>query len=113
MRSLRIAAASLTLAATLAPTAASARHWDDGYAAPYAARGYGRIDNRQQYRNGRGGYYRQGYRCDRGTGGTILGAIAGGLLGNAAVGHHGDRTAGTIAGAGVGALLGRSVDRNC
>jgi len=113
MRSLTIAA-SLALAATLAPTAASAaRPWDEGRAAPYAARGYGRIDNPQQNHGGRGAAYRQSYRCDRGTGGTIIGAIAGGLLGNAAVGHHGDRTAGSIAGAGVGALLGRSIDRNC
>ena len=51
-------------------------------------------------------------RCDKGTGGTILGAIAGGLLGNAAAGR-GDRGAGTIVGAGVGALAGRAIDRDC
>lgn len=39
-------------------------------------------------------------RCDRGTGGNILGAIAGGLLGNAAVGRHSNGAAGTPAGRG-------------
>ena len=38
-------------------------------------------------------------RCDHGSGGTILGAIAGGLLGNGA--------------AGPGALAGRAIDRGC
>lgn len=62
----------------------------------------------------RRGYYRRPTRCrDDGTGGTIIGAIAGGLLGNAAVGRHGDNTAGTIVGAGVGALAGRAIDRSC
>ena len=51
-------------------------------------------------------------RCDRGTAGTILGAIAGGLLGNGIAGR-GDRSAGTIIGAGVGALTGREIDRDC
>jgi uncharacterized protein YcfJ len=42
----------------------------------------------------------------------VIGAIAGGLLGNSIAGY-GDRTAGTIIGAGVGALAGRAIDRNC
>ncbi|NIJ07509.1 hypothetical protein FHS31_001105 [Sphingomonas vulcanisoli] len=56
--------------------------------------------------------YRPRYRCDRGSGGTILGAIAGGLLGNRAAGR-GDRGVGTVLGAGAGALVGREVDRGC
>lgn len=67
----------------------------------YGDRGY--YDGRRYY----------GRRCDRGTGGTILGAIAGGLLGDAVVGRHGDSTTGAIVGAGVGALAGRAIDRNC
>ena len=42
----------------------------------------------------------------------MIGAIAGGLLGNSVAGY-GDRTAGTIIGAGVGALAGRAIDRDC
>ena len=82
-------------------------------------RGYrGERYYRNTYRGYRGGY-RGGYRCrDNGTGGTIIGAIAGGLLGNE-VGRNsgrygrGDGTAGAIIGAGVGALAGRAIDRNC
>ena len=65
---------------------------------------------------GRGGYGRGPYdyrhRCHGGTGGAIIGAIAGGLLGNAVAGY-GDRTAGTIIGGGVGALAGNAIGRDC
>ncbi|MDB5718164.1 MAG: 17 kDa surface antigen [Sphingomonas bacterium] len=78
----------------------------------YGNRGY--ASNRGYY-GGRGGY--RGGRCrDSGTGGTIIGAIAGGLLGHE-VGqgryNRGDGTTGAILGAGVGALAGRAIDRNC
>ena len=76
---------------------------------PVYARGYGRRGFRDVEYGPRGG---RGYRCDKGTGGTIIGAIAGGLLGNGIAGR-GDRGAGTIIGAGVGALAGRAIDRNC
>lgn len=139
-KTLSLAAMAAMVAASMVPAAAEAqyrgdrdgyyqqvRHYrgNDGY--------YGRGDYRDRayadgyYRDR--GYYDQGYgrrgyrdgrryrdygRCrDKGTGGTIIGAIAGGLLGNAAVGRHGDNTAGTIVGAGVGALAGRAIDRNC
>ncbi|WP_395670780.1 glycine zipper 2TM domain-containing protein [Phenylobacterium sp.] len=47
------------------------------------------------------------------TTGTAVGAIAGGLLGNAVAGR-GARTEGTLLGAGVGGLLGREVAKsNC
>ena len=103
-------------------------------------RGYDRGDHYRGYNRGYRGYrgdyyrgyrgdryyrnnyyrgYRGGYRCrDNGTGGTIIGASAGGLLGNE-VGRNsgryggGDGTAGAIIGAGVGALAGRAIDRNC
>jgi Glycine zipper 2TM domain len=51
-------------------------------------------------------------RCSKGTGGMIIGAVAGGLLGRTVVSRRGDRTAGTIVGAGVGALAGRAIDRS-
>jgi hypothetical protein len=75
------------------------RSSDDGY---YRGRGY---DDRR-YRNARG------ERCGKGTGGLIIGAVAGGLLGRAVVGRRGDRTAGTIIGAGAGALAGRALERS-
>jgi len=89
------------------------RGYRDGY---YRGGGYYR-DN--YYRGYRG--YRGGYRCrDSGTGGTIIGAIAGGLLGNeigkgssGRYGRRGDGTTGAIIGAGVGALAGRAIDRDC
>lgn len=60
-------------------------------------------------------YYRDKRRyrgCDRGTGGTIVGAIAGGLLGHE-VARRGDKTEGAIIGGAVGALAGRAIDGNC
>ena len=84
---------------------------DNGYGAygSYGQNGRGyRTDH--QYRGQRG--YRDGYRCDRGTGGTIIAAIAGGLLGHEVAGRRGDRTMGVIIGAGVGAVAGRAIDRS-
>lgn len=75
-------------------------------------RAYPAYDARVRYRNDnyRGG---RSYRCDNdGTTGTIVGAIAGGLLGNAAVGRRGDRTAGTLIGGAVGALAGNAIDKS-
>jgi hypothetical protein len=126
----------LTLAATVAaatltavPAAADAhpsryRHnhysnYDRGYG--YAPRYYGNRRYADRY-YGRGGYYRGGryqYRCrDKGTTGTIIGAVAGGLLGREIArgdGYYrrGDGTTGAIIGAGVGALAGRAIDRDC
>ena len=68
----------------------------------YRERRLGRND--RVYRGGDGRYY-----CQRGDGttGLVIGAIGGGLLGNAVGGN----TLGTLLGAGGGALLGRSIDR--
>ncbi|MDX3909133.1 MAG: glycine zipper 2TM domain-containing protein [Sphingobium sp.] len=114
--------------ATSAP--AMARDNYRGYERGYDRGDYYRGGDRRQYRGDRyyrnngyrndgyrsQNYYRGGdrysYRCrDNGTGGTIIGAIAGGLLGNEVAGR-GDRTTGTILGAGVGALAGRAIDKN-
>jgi uncharacterized protein YcfJ len=82
-------------------------------------RDYDRYDRdvRVEYR-GDNRYYRDDYRCQRsdGTAGTILGAIAGGLIGNSVAGRHGDKTAGVIIGGAVGAVAGRAIDKggnNC
>ncbi|MEY2927628.1 MAG: hypothetical protein RL367_2105 [Pseudomonadota bacterium] len=109
------------ISAALAATPALARH-NDGYPPQYN-NGYGNgYDNGyrgQDYDRGyddrgyRNAGYNDGYRCKKsGTGGLIIGAVAGGLLGRAVVSRHGDRTAGTIIGAGVGALAGRAIDRS-
>ena len=116
-----IGAAIAMGAVTLIPaTPALAR---DGYYQPvrdsyYRGDGYGRGDRYargDRYYNRDRGYYRgdrnRYRRCDNGTGGTIIGAIAGGLLGHEVAGR-GSRTEGTIIGGAVGALAGRAIDRS-
>lgn len=101
------------------------REWNDRgryerqgfYREGYRDHGYYRGDDRYYGRrdggyNDRGHGYRQPvrYRCrDDGTGGLIIGAIAGGLLGNEIAR---DGTAGTIIGGGIGALAGRAIDQS-
>lgn len=116
---------SLTAAATMVVTSL-------GVAAPAAARdhGYHRYDNSRydrtyrdyrarDYRAYNNNYYRGNYRndyryrCrDNGTGGTIIGAIAGGLIGNEVAGRRGDKTAGTLIGGALGAVAGRAIDKS-
>ncbi|SEN44303.1 Glycine zipper 2TM domain-containing protein [Sphingomonas gellani] len=80
---------------------------DRGYAYDEAYRdGY---NHRPRYYRGDRGRYR-GRGCDN-TGGTIVGAIAGGLLGRT-IDRRGDRTLGTVLGAGAGALAGNAIDRS-
>jgi outer membrane lipoprotein SlyB len=89
-----------------------ARH--NGYNNQYRRydRRYDRRYANQRYRNQRyGNYYGNRCRRDDGTTGTILGAIAGGLLGREIAGR-GDRTVGTIIGGAAGALAGRAIDRS-
>jgi Glycine zipper 2TM domain len=104
--------ASLLLAA---PATARGGGYYNDYPADYGNRSY----SNSNYDDG--GYYRDrdyrgnNYRargCSKGTGGTIIGAVAGGLLGRTVVRRGGDRTAGTIIGAGVGALAGRAIDKS-
>lgn len=92
----------------------------NGYDRSYDNRGYDnrRYDDRRVYdRNSRPNYARDYQRCrsNSGTTGTILGAIAGGLLGRE-VGRGGYRnqpsTTGLILGAGAGALAGRAIEKS-
>lgn len=117
MRNLKKSIGALVLAATavtgFSATPALARNgYDDGY----YNRGdrYDR-DDRREYRRGdryyRNNAYRNNSRCDKGTGGTIIGAVAGGLLGNE-VARRGNKTEGSIIGAAVGALAGRAIDKS-
>ncbi|MEP6784763.1 MAG: hypothetical protein ABI898_03370 [Sphingomonadales bacterium] len=73
-------------------------------------------DDRRGYNNNRN-YNRNYQQCRQssGTTGTILGAIAGGLLGREiGRGGYGNRpsTTGLIVGGGLGALAGRAIDKN-
>lgn len=123
---LTIAAVLSTGAVTIAAPAAARDHhyssqrYNDGYGRygndnrRYDSR-YDRYDRREdrRYRNER--RYRQNddsrYRCDKGTGGTVIGAIAGGLAGHEIAGR-GDRTLGAILGGAVGAIAGRAIDKS-
>ena len=118
MKTLSLAGAALAMtAAALVPAtpAAAQRGYYGGYDRGYEQRGYDRgYRDDRVYRGDRGYYgdrgYRGGQRCNSGTTGTIVGAIAGGLLGRT-VDTRGDRTMGTLLGAGAGALAGRAVER--
>jgi uncharacterized protein YcfJ len=113
---------ALVLAATavtgFTATPAMARHgYDDSYSHYDRGDRYDRYDryDRREYRRG-DRYYRNNdrnnyRRCDKGTGGTIIGAVAGGLLGNE-VARRGNKTEGSIIGAAVGALAGRAIDKS-
>jgi hypothetical protein len=89
-------------------------HDRDQYRRGYYNNGY--YDNRYAYPDRRTRYNNR--RCGSGSTGTILGAVAGGLLGRE-VGrggrHNRGSTTGLIIGAGAGALVGREIDRggNC
>lgn len=124
MKHLTLTAAAFATALTgLAATPAAAQRYDhqraydeayrEGYNRDDERRGYGgRYEDRRydarRYDDRR--YYSRSRRCTGSTG-TIVGAIAGGLLGNAIAGR-GDRTLGAVLGAGGGALAGRAVDRD-
>ena len=105
------------LAAVAMPTAPALaqhnRHYRQGYDRQlYDSRGRYRqphalTRNDRVWRGRDGRYY---CRRSNGTTGLIVGAVAGGVLGNVIDGGR-ERTLGTLLGAGAGALLGRSVDR--
>ncbi|MCT8001802.1 glycine zipper 2TM domain-containing protein [Sphingomonas sanguinis] len=120
-KKLSLAAAALAVGATaMVPTAASAQRYYDrydrgAYGDAYAD-GYNRGPRYDRgYYDRRGydrGYYNRGpQRCNNGTTGTIVGAIAGGLLGRT-IDTRGDRTLGTILGGGAGALAGHAIEKS-
>jgi hypothetical protein len=119
-RKIILSAAVAGTAIAALPAAAQAQGYGrydryDGYAYAQQYRG-DRYDRRYDQRRYDRRYYDQRYqgrygrRCS-GTTGTIIGAIAGGLLGRAIDGGR-DRAAGTIIGGAAGALAGRAIDRD-
>ena len=106
---LTLTGAALALGATaIVPTAADAQRWGSRYERGYDQRGYDQGYGQRGY-DGRRGYRNQ--RCDSGTTGTIVGAIAGGLLGRT-IDTRGDRTLGTVLGGAAGALAGNAVGKS-
>lgn len=73
-----------------------------------------RPNHHYKYKEWRGRDGRMYCRKTDGTTGTIVGGVAGALLGRS-VDTHGDRTTGTVLGAAGGALVGHSLDshRKC
>ena len=110
-KKLTLAAAALATVGTgLAPVAAEAQYYGSRYERGYG-RDYERGYNRRAYRDNGYRAYRARQKCNDGDGGTIVGALAGGLLGHTVAGR-GDRTLGAVLGAAGGALAGRAIDRS-
>ena len=119
LKKLSLAGAALVMTATAvipaAPAMAQSRAYRDAYNQGYNRDGYDQryYDNGRTYR----GYdqrYRDNYRTPRECKterGTIIGAVAGGLLGNLIAGR-GDRLLGTVIGGAGGALAGREVAKS-
>ncbi len=114
-----LAASALALGATaLVPAAADAQRWGSRYERGYdgyQGRGYDRgYRDDRGYREYRGDDRRYNARSRRGcdnTGGTVIGALAGGLLGHTVAGR-GDRTLGAVLGAAGGGLAGNAIDKS-
>ena len=92
-RKLALCAAALVAATVSLPQAVSARHYQHSHYRHYSS--YNGCHERRQR---------------RGANGAIIGAIGGGVVGNAASG--GNRVPGTLLGAGVGALAGHAIGKN-
>ncbi|VVT20372.1 conserved exported hypothetical protein [Sphingomonas sp. EC-HK361] len=116
-KKISLGAAALAMGATaLVPTAAQAqRYYGDRYERAYDGAyrdGYNRgprYSERGYYDRGRYNYRNR--RCNNGTTGTIVGAIAGGLLGRT-IDTRGDRTLGTVLGGAGGALAGHAIEKS-
>ncbi|KQN90571.1 hypothetical protein ASE95_14010 [Sphingomonas sp. Leaf231] len=108
-KNLALAGAALAMgAAAVVPTAADAQRYRESR--------YSRYDNDRGYydrRDYRGNDRRYNYnrRCSNGTTGTVVGAIAGGLLGRV-IDSRGDRTLGTVLGGVGGAVAGNAIEKS-
>ncbi len=115
-----LAASALALGATaLVPAAAEAQRYGSRYERGYDGYQNGGYDGGYRgddrgYRQYRGNDRRYNARNRRGcdnSGGTIIGALAGGLLGHTVAGR-GDRTLGAVLGAAGGGLAGNAIDKS-
>ncbi|UUL81564.1 glycine zipper 2TM domain-containing protein [Sphingomonas qomolangmaensis] len=113
-KKLSIATAAIAMGATsliaptvasAAPTAITATSFDAGVTEYQRYR-----DRDRRYYGNRNNNRRTPQRCSS-TEGTVIGAVAGGLLGNTVAGN-GNRLLGTVIGGGAGALAGREIDRS-
>ncbi|WP_294301718.1 glycine zipper 2TM domain-containing protein [uncultured Sphingomonas sp.] len=105
-------AAFATLAGGVAATPAMAQRYDRGYGYDRGYNdGYGYDRGYRNYRGYDRRYVNRQNPCKDGDGGTVIGAIAGGLAGNALAGR-GDRTLGAILGGALGAVAGRAIDKS-
>jgi outer membrane lipoprotein SlyB len=113
------AAFAMGATAMIPATPAMAQRYDGGYSVDRYGnpnqeyRGSNRYQSRNVYQGRNRDYrnYRAAQKCADGDGGTIVGAIAGGLIGHQVAGR-GDRTLGAILGGLGGALAGRAIDRS-
>lgn len=109
-------AAFATLATAVTATPAMAQRYDRGYGYDRGYNdgyGYDRGYRDRAYRGYDRRYANRGsHPCKDGDGGTVIGAIAGGLAGNALAGRRGDGTLGAILGGVVGAVAGRAIDKS-
>ena len=108
-KQLTLAGVALVMGASaVVPTAADAQRYRGGYDRGYYDNNRGYRDYDRRYDNRRYNYNR---RCNGGTTGTIVGAIAGGLLGRA-IDTRGDRTLGTVLGGVGGAVAGNAIEKS-
>lgn len=141
LKKITLAAAVAATSLTALPAAAEARNRDGYYDSSRYERSYrsdrgyrnnGYYGNNRSYRsdgyygrNSNAGYYnRRGYddryrRSCSGTTGTIVGGVAGALLGrevdrsgNSRYGRRDSGTTGAIIGGAIGALAGRAIDKS-
>ncbi|MEA2999735.1 MAG: hypothetical protein QOH04_930 [Sphingomonadales bacterium] len=126
IRKLSLAAVAAATAVMAIPTAVDAHpngraygYYNNSAQARYYNQGYGSSYGNDYYANRgyNGGYYNDSYRyrsrrCS-GTTGTIVGGVAGALLGRAATrDYRHSGTTGTILGGALGALAGNAVDKS-
>ena len=112
-KNLALAGAALAMGtAAIAPTAADAqRYYGSRYDRDYRDNRYERSSYRDYDRRGDSRRYNYNQRCSGGTTGTVVGAIAGGLLGRV-IDSRGDRTLGMVLGGVGGAVAGNAIEKS-